>query len=130
METKFNYITKLDVKYRHLEKIDIPQMVAKCKDKWFNQTLTKVNDSVVRVGIVEGEYHWHKHDNDDEFFFVLEGKLFVDLSEGMPPAEDRVIELNPGEGVTVSKGIVHRTRAPKKTVMLMVENSGIIPTGD
>ena len=123
METKFNYVTKLDVKYGHLEKIDIPQMVRECRDKWFNQTLTKVNDSVVRVGIVEGEYHWHKHDNDDEFFFVLEGKLFVDL-------EDRIIELNPGEGVTVTKGIVHRTRAPKKTVMLMVENSTIIPTGD
>lgn len=123
MATEHNYVTKLDIKYKHFEKIDIPQMVQECKDKWFNQTLTQVNDSVVRVGIVEGEYHWHKHDNDDEFFFVLEGKLFVDL-------EDKIIELNPGQGVTVSKGVVHRTRAPQKTVMLMVENKGIIPTGN
>src|ERR1700752_5531640 len=123
MEKEFNYVTKLDIKFKHLEKIDIPKMVKECKDKWFNQTLTQVNDSVVRVGIVEGEYHWHKHDNDDEFFFVLEGKLFVDL-------EDKIIELNPGQGVTVSKGVVHRTRAPQKTVMLMVENKGIIPTGN
>jgi len=123
MSTEYNYVTKLDIKYGHFEKIDIPQMVKECKDKWFNQTLTQVNDSVVRVGIVEGEYHWHKHDNDDEFFFVLEGKLFVDL-------EDKIIELNPGQGVTVSKGVVHRTRAPQKTVMLMVENKGIIPTGN
>jgi mannose-6-phosphate isomerase-like protein (cupin superfamily) len=121
METQFNYVTKLDVKFEHLEKIDINKMVSECKDKWFNQTLTKVNNSV-RVGIVEGEYHWHKHDNDDEFFFVPEG-LFIDL-------EDRIIELNPLEGVTVSKGVTHRTRAPKKIVMLMVENSTIIPTGD
>ena len=71
MEKEFNYVTKLDVKFKHLEKMDIPQMVKECTDKWFNQTLTKVNDSVVRIGIVEGEYHWHKHDNDDEFFFVL-----------------------------------------------------------
>lgn len=123
MADEFNYVTKLDIKHRHFEVIDIPQMVKVCKDKWFNQTLTQVNDSVVRVGIVEGEYHWHKHDHDDEFFFVLEGTLFVDL-------EDRIFELNAGQGVTVSKGVVHRTRAPKKTVMLMVENKGIIPTGD
>ncbi len=123
MEQKYNYTTKLDIKYKHFELIDIPQMVTECKDKWFNQTLTEVNGSVVRVGIVEGEYHWHKHENDDEFFFVLEGKLFVDL-------ENKTIELNPGQGVTVTKNVVHRTRAPQKTVMLMVENKNIIPTGD
>ena len=123
MEKEFPYVTKLDIKYKHLEKIDIPKMVSECKDKWYNETLTKVNDSVVRVAIIEGEYHWHKHDNDDEFFFVLSGQLLVDL-------EDRTITLNPNEGVTVGKGVVHRTRAPKKTVMLMVETSAIIPTGD
>jgi mannose-6-phosphate isomerase-like protein (cupin superfamily) len=123
MSQDYPYVTKLDIKFDQLEKIDVNRMVRECTDKWFNQTLTKVNDSVVRIGIVEGEYHWHKHDHDDEFFFVLEGKLFVDL-------EDRTFELNPGEGVTVTRGVVHRTRAPKKTVMLMVENAGIIPTGD
>ncbi len=123
MNERYNYVTKLDIKFGHFEIIDVPDIVKQCKDKWFNQTLTKVNDSVVRIGIVEGEYHWHKHDNDDEFFFVLEGKLLVDL-------EDRTIELNPNQGVTVSKGIVHRTRATQKTVILMVENSNIKPTGD
>jgi mannose-6-phosphate isomerase-like protein (cupin superfamily) len=117
------YHTHLDIKFNHLELIDIPKMVEECKDKWFNQTLTQVNESVVRVGIVEGEYHWHKHDNDDEFFFVLEGQLLIDL-------EDRTIELNPGQGVTITKGVMHRPRAPKKTVMLMVETSAILPTGD
>ncbi len=120
---KYDYVTKLDVKFDHLERMDIPQMVQECKDKWFNQTLTKVNDSVVRLGIVEGEYHWHKHDDDDEFFFVLEGQLLIDL-------EDETIELNPNQGVTISKGVMHRPRAPKKTVMLMVETSAIQPTGD
>lgn len=123
MDTKYPYVTRLDVKFDHLEKIDVNAMVRECTDKWFNQTLTRVNGSVVRVGIIEGEYHWHKHEEDDEFFFVLEGLLFVDL-------KDRSFELHPGEGVTVSKGIVHRTRAPRKTVILMVENAGIIPTGD
>src|SRR5258706_15751170 len=122
-DKQYNYVTKLDVKFDHLERIDIPQMVAACKDKWFNQTLTQVNDSVVRIGIVEGEYHWHKHDNDDEFFFVLQGRLFIDL-------EDRTIELGPQQGVTITKGGMHRPRAPQKTVMLMVETCAIVPTGD
>src|SRR6187200_1075779 len=123
MDKQFNYVTKLDVRYGHLERIDIPQMVKECKDKWFNQTLTQVNESVVRLGIVEGEFHWHKHDNDDEFFFVLEGQLLIDL-------ENKTVELNPGQGVTISKRVMHRPRAPKKTVMLMMETSNIEPTGD
>ena len=123
MEKKFDYTTNLEIKFEHFERIDIPEMIKECKDKWFNQTLTKVNDSVVRLGIVEGEYHWHKHDNDDEFFFVLAGQLLIDL-------EDRTIELNLNQGVTISKGVLHRPRAPKKTVVLMVETSMIEPTGD
>src|SRR6201995_1721932 len=103
-DTSYPYVTKLDILYNPLELVDLPAIIASCKDKWFNQTLTQVNDSVVRVGIVEGEYHWHKHDNDDEFFFVLQGRLFVDL-------EDRTMELNPFQGVTVPHGVVHRTRA-------------------
>lgn len=123
MENNYPYETRLDVKYAHLELVDVPAIVKANQHKWFNQTLTKVNDSVVRVAIIEGEYHWHKHDNDDEFFFVLEGQLLIDL-------EDKTIALNPWEGFTISKGVVHRTRALVKTVMLMVETSEIIPTGD
>jgi mannose-6-phosphate isomerase-like protein (cupin superfamily) len=118
-----NYNINLNVKYKHLELIDVPEIVKTNKEKWFNQTLTRVNESVVRIGIVEGEFHWHMHDKDDEFFFVLEGKLYIDL-------EDRTIELEPNRGVTIPKGVLHRPRAPKKVVMLMVETSGIKPTGD
>src|ERR1700741_2858886 len=123
MEKDFPYVTIMDVKYKQLERIDVPQMVAENTHKWFNQTLSNVNESVVRLGIVEGEYHWHKHDNDDEFFFVWEGQLLIDL-------EDCTIELNPGQGVTIPKGVMHRPRALKKTVMLMVETNAIQPTGD
>ncbi len=123
MTNQYPYVTRLDVKFKHLELIDLPAIVRDCKDKWFNQTLTKVNDSVVRIGIVQGEYHWHKHENDDEFFFVLEGQLLIDL-------EDKTIELNPNQGVTISKGVMHRPRSPQKTVMLMVETSAIQPTGN
>ena len=120
MTESFSYVTNLDAKFKHFELIDIPTIVKNCRDKWFNQTLTKVNDSAIRI--VQGEYHWHKHDNDDEFFFVLEGQLLIDL-------EGKTIELNPNQGVTISKGIMHRPRALHKTVMLMVETSAIQPTG-
>lgn len=123
MSNQYPYVTRLDVKFKHLELIDVPAIVKACTDQWFNQSLTKVNDSVVRIGIVQGEYHWHQHENDDEFFFVLEGQLLIDL-------EDRTMELNPGQGVTISKGILHRPRSLQKTVMLMLETSMIQPTGN
>jgi mannose-6-phosphate isomerase-like protein (cupin superfamily) len=123
MEKQYNYVTKLDIKFDHLQRMDITQLAEDCKDKWFNQTLTKVNDSVVRLGVVEGEYHWHKHDHDDEFFYVVSGQLLIDL-------EDQTIELNPSQGVTIPKAVMHRPRAPQRTVILMVETSAIQPTGD
>ncbi|MGA2051408.1 MAG: cupin domain-containing protein [Terracidiphilus sp.] len=121
--TDYPYETRLNILHQPLEIIDEKALADACEFKWFNQTLCKVNESVVRVAIIEGEYHWHKHDEDDEFFYVVEGKLFIDL-------EDRIVELPPRHGFVVPKGVVHRTRAPQRTVMLMVENAGIIPTGD
>ena len=123
MNKQYDYNQLMDVKFQHQELIDVAGVVDECTDKWFNQTLTRINDSVARIGIVEGEYHWHTHEDDDEFFFVLSGKLFIDL-------EDKTIELNPHQGVTISKGIAHRPRAPEKTVMLMVETAEINPIGD
>ncbi|MEP6688095.1 MAG: cupin domain-containing protein [Gemmatimonadales bacterium] len=117
------YVTHLDVKFGPLERIDVPALAAACTNRWYNQTLCRVNDSVVRLGVVQGEYHWHKHDADDEFFYVVEGRFWIDL-------EDRIIELGPGQGVVVPRGVPHRPRAPERTVVLMVETSGIVPTGD
>ena len=122
MKEEFNYNQRMDVKYNHHELIDIPKIIDECDEQWFNQTLTKVNDSVVRIGIIEGDYHWHKHEEEDEFFYVVSGKLYIDL-------EDQTIELNPNEGTTISKGVMHRPRATKKTVILMVESDTIDPIG-
>lgn len=123
MQNQTRYNIELDVKFNHLQIIDIPLAVNEIRDKWTNRTLTKVNDSVVRLGVVEGEFHWHKHENDDEFFYVVEGTLFIEL-------EDRTLELHPNQGVTISKGVMHKPRAPQKVVMLMVETSAIQPAGD
>jgi mannose-6-phosphate isomerase-like protein (cupin superfamily) len=119
----YPYVTRLDIRYPALEVIDLPQIVDEVRDRWFNQTLCKVNDSVVRLGVMQGEYHWHKHEDLDEFFYVVDGEFLIDL-------QDRTIALQPRQGFVVPKGVVHRTRALEKTVILMVEGADIVPTGD
>jgi hypothetical protein len=119
----FPYETHLDIRFGALQDIDVPALVDACKVPWYNQTLCKVNGSVVRLGVVHGEYHWHKHDDEDEFFFVVSGRFVIEL-------EDRTVELLPGHGFVVPKGVMHRPRAPERTVILMVEGAGIVPTGD
>ncbi|WP_321924792.1 cupin domain-containing protein [Paraburkholderia guartelaensis] len=119
----FPYLTRLDVLYAFGDVIDVPALVAANSHPWYNQTLCEVNQSVVRLGVVQGEYHWHKHDAEDEFFYVVSGRFLIDL-------EDRVVDLNPGQAFVVRKGLLHRPRAPEKTVILMVEAKGIVPTGD
>ena len=117
------YVTSLNVQYKPLEVIEERELSDACRHPRYNQTLCEVNDSVVRLGVVQGEYHWHKHEADDEFFYVVEGQLLIDL-------EDRTISLAPRQGVVIPKGVLHRPRAPQRSVMLMVETSGIVPTGD
>ncbi|PYJ40510.1 MAG: cupin domain-containing protein [Verrucomicrobia bacterium] len=117
------YETHLDVRYDHLQVIDLAEVINAVRHPWFNQTLCRVNESVVRLGVVKGEYHWHKHDDLDEFFYVVAGLFIIDL-------ENRTVELGPQQGFVVPRGIRHRTRAPKRTVILMVEGEAIVPTGD
>ncbi len=123
-DEKYPYVNHMNILHDPLELIDIKSLVEKCTDKWYNQTLCKVNDSVVRLGILHGEYHWHKHDNEDEFFFTLEGRLIIDIEKSSS------VDLHSQQGYVVPKGVVHKTRAPEKTIVLMIETAGIIPTGD
>jgi mannose-6-phosphate isomerase-like protein (cupin superfamily) len=119
----FPYKTHLNVLHKPLEIIDVQKLVEACTDKWYNQTLCRVNESVVRLGIVEGEYHWHSHKELDEFFYVVDGHFVIDL-------EDGTVDLGPKQGFVVPKGVRHRPRAPERTVILMVEGEDIVPTGD
>ncbi len=121
--TAFPYDTRLNVLFGPLELVDVQKLAETCTHPWYNQTLTRVNDAVVRLGVLRGEYHWHQHDREDEFFYVVEGRFLVDL-------EDRTVELLPRQGFTVPRGAVHRTRAPERCVILMVEAATVVPTGD
>jgi len=119
----FPYETRLNIYYKPLEIVEEKRLADECTFQWYNQTLCQVNGSVVRLGVFLGEYHWHKHDEDDEFFYVVEGRLLIDL-------EAQTVSLQPRQGFVVPKGVMHRTRAVERTVVLMVENAGIIPTGN
>jgi mannose-6-phosphate isomerase-like protein (cupin superfamily) len=119
----YSYVTRMDIAFAPLEKFDVRALADACPHKWFNQTLCRVNESVVRLGVVEGEYHWHKHDDLDEFFFCVSGRFIIDL-------EDRTVELGPQQGYVIPKGVMHRPRSPERSVILMVEGEGIVPTGD
>jgi mannose-6-phosphate isomerase-like protein (cupin superfamily) len=130
MSADFPYATHLNVLFEPLEKFALDPLVAAVEDPWHNQTLVAVNESVVRLGVVKGEYHWHEHAADDEFFFVLDGSLLIDLepqADGATPG--KVVTLGVREGFVVPKGVRHRTRAPNRTVILMVETASIVPTG-
>ncbi|HEX4037245.1 MAG TPA: cupin domain-containing protein [Acidobacteriaceae bacterium] len=121
--TSYPYETRLNILHGPLEVIDEKAIADGCTYKWFNQTLCRVNGSVVRMAVIEGEYHWHQHTDDDEFFYVVEGKLLIDLESG-------TVELGPRQGFVVPRATMHRTRAPGRTVILMVENAAIVPTGN
>ena len=123
MSSGTHYSINLDPRFGPLELVDVQSLVDSCTEPWFNQTLCRVNDCVVRLGILHGEFHWHKHDEEDEFFYVVEGTLLIDL-------EDRLVELGPRQGITIPRGVLHRTRAPERVIVLMMEGSGVIPTGD
>jgi len=103
--------------------IDIGEIVGSCPEKWYNESLSRVNDSIVRLGIFQGEFHWHKHDKEDELFYVISGRLLLDVPEG-------TIELLPNQAYAVPRGIMHRTRAEKKTVVIMVEGATVKAAGD
>jgi mannose-6-phosphate isomerase-like protein (cupin superfamily) len=123
MSADERYDIHLDDKFGHLQLIDVAAEAA-AHEPWFNQTLTSINDSVARLGIIEGEFHWHQHDDTDEFFLVLDGQLLIDL-------EDRdTITLEPHQGITIPRGVLHRTRAQVRTSILMIEAATVKPTGD
>lgn len=128
MSEKPSYSIHTDVSFGPLEHMDVQAIADACKEPWFNQTLCRVNNCVVRLGIIHGEFHWHHHDDEDEFFYVVSGRLLIDLEDS--DLENNTVELGERQAFTVPRGVRHRTRAPERTVIMMVEGSGVTPTGD
>jgi mannose-6-phosphate isomerase-like protein (cupin superfamily) len=89
-----------------------------------NRTLVQVGEILVRLGVMKGEFHWHKHDEQDEFFFVLDGQFSIEL-EGA-----ETVELGPRQAFSVPAGMLHRPVVPVRSTVLMIEKTGVVATGD
>ena len=122
--SQLQYTTRMEPRFGALERIDVGALAAEVTEQWYNETLCEVNDSLVRVGVLEGEYHWHAHEREDEFFYVVEGRMVLEL-EGRPS-----VELGPLQGLVVPRGLRHRPVVPSRSIVLMIESATVTPTGD
>jgi len=119
-----DYAIHYEPLFHVLETMDVQALIDKVDDPWYNQTLIQVGDVLVRLGVMQGEFHWHKHDEQDEFFFVLDGRFRIEL-EGADP-----VELGPRQAFTVPAGMWHRPVVPVRSSVLMIEKAGVNATGD
>ena len=107
-----------------LELLDVQQVIDGTTGDWVNHTLCQVDGVLVRLGVLHGEYHWHQHEDEDEFFLVLDGRMRIEL-EGHD-----TVELGPRQSFTVPKGLPHRPVVPERTSVIMIEKAGVDPLGD
>jgi mannose-6-phosphate isomerase-like protein (cupin superfamily) len=107
-----------------LQAMDVQALIDQVEDPWYNQTLIQVGGTLVRLGVMRGEFHWHRHDGQDEFFFVLDGLFRIEL-EGA-----ETVELGPRQAFTVPAGMLHRPVVPVRSAVLMLEQAGVVATGD
>lgn len=122
------YDIHTDIAYQPLQLIEAGKLADDCTEPWWNQSLCQINDCVARLGVFQGEFHWHKHDTEDELFFVLEGELLLDIEHAPDRRETHALRQH--QGMMVPRGVVHRTRSPERSVVLMVEAATVVPTGD
>lgn len=108
---------------RKIEKLAVRNLTKDIAEDWKNFAVTDVNDHVVRLSVLKRDFHWHSHEKSDEFFYVIEGKLYVDL-------EESATELSPGEMILIPKGVRHRTRSKARTITLCFEHKDNDVRGD
>ena len=106
-----------------LKKLNLLDLIKNINDDWKNFVDSKINDHVVRLSILQRDFHWHYHSESDEMFYVIEGKLYVDL-------EEKTEEINPGEMITIPKNTKHRTRSNQRTIILCFESNKNDVKGD
>lgn len=118
-----NYAINYEPLFTTLETMDVQALIDRVQEPWYNQTLIQVGDVLVRLGVMQGEFHWHTHDEQDEFFFVLDGRFRIEL-------EAETVELRPRQAFSVPAGMLHRPVVPVRSAVLMIEKAGVVATGD
>lgn len=99
-----------------MDVLDFKELSNHITDDWKNFPISEINDHVVRLSVLQRDFHWHKHTVSDEFFYVIEGQLLVDF-------EGETKEVNPGQMIKVPKNVMHRTRSNTRTVLLCFETA-------
>ena len=106
-----------------VDKVNFAEKLARFADHWQPRTVARFNECDIMVVKVQGEFVWHKHDNTDDFFLVLQGRLQVRL-------RDRVVVLGPGEMFVVPRGVEHQPYAEEEAHILLIEPTGTPNTGN
>jgi mannose-6-phosphate isomerase-like protein (cupin superfamily) len=106
-----------------MEKVNLAEKLALFQEHWQPKIVAAINDYDVRIVKVKGEFVWHRHDDTDDFFLVLDGRLTIQL-------RDRDVELGAGELFVVPRGVEHCPRADEEAAVLLIEPAGTVNTGD
>jgi len=106
-----------------MEKINLKEKFSLINEQWSPKIVAELNDSYVKIAKIQGEFTWHKHDKEDEMFFLSEGSMEIHF-------RDRVIALEPGEIIVVPKGVEHKPVCKDEAKIMMIEKKSTINTGD
>ncbi len=106
-----------------MKKINLQNKFNKFNDQWSPKVIEEMNDYQFKLVKIESDFTWHKHDDTDETFFVIEGKIGIEF-------EDGTIELSAGEMIVVPKGKKHKPFAEEEAKIMLIEPKGVINTGD
>ena len=105
-----------------LNKISLDEKFALFTERWRPKIIARLNDQEVKIVKVQGEFPWHHHESEDEFFLVWKGRFRVEF-------RDRVVEMLPGECLVVPRGVEHRTCADEEAEIVLFEPAGVVNTG-
>lgn len=106
-----------------MEKINLKEKLSMFSDHWSPKIIAEMNDYQIKLVKIEGDFVWHNHEDTDEMFFVIEGKMEIEF-------ENETVELNAGEMYVVPKGVNHKPRAESECKVMLVEPRGVVNTGD
>jgi len=106
-----------------MEKINVFEKLALFTDHWNPRIIGELNNQHVKIAKLKGEFVWHKHDNEDELFYVLKGSLRIEF-------RDKTITLNENESLIVPKGVEHKPIALEEVSVMLFEPATTINTGD
>jgi len=122
--TEQDYAIHYEPLFTTLQTMDVQALIDRVEEPWYNQTLIQIGEVLVRLGVMQGEFHWHSHAEQDEFFFVLDGLFRIELDDA------DAVELGPRQAFSVPAGMRHRLVVPIRSAVLMIEKAGVVATGD